>query len=116
MNYVLVLTLALTFGFDTITSQEALSNECQDSFRNAALTAHNKFRAKHSASALKGDTNIEATALRWSNEMASSGNLGHSQTQNLGENVYMSWGQSFSSSSECASKQIFLFRNFKIIS
>ncbi len=95
MNYVLVLTLALTFGFDSIKSQGSLSSECQDAFRNAALTSHNNFRAKHRAPALKGDSNIDASALSWSNEMASSGNLGHSDMQDLGENVYESKGRSF---------------------
>ena len=104
MNYVLVLTLALTFCFDSITSQGNLPSGCQDAFRNAALIAHNNFRAKHGAPALQANTNIDASALKWSNAMASSGNFAHSGTQGLGENIYMSWGQSFSSSSQCASK------------
>ena len=104
MIYVLVLTLALTFCFDTIKSQDSLPSGCQDSFRNAALTAHNKFRAKHGASALKVDTQIEASALKWSTYLATNDLFKHSRTPNLGENLYMSWGQSFSSSSQCSCK------------
>ena len=51
MNYVLVLTLALTFSFDSITSQINLPIGCQDAFRKVAITAHNNFRVKHGAPA-----------------------------------------------------------------
>ena len=112
MNFVLFLTLLLNFCFDHISSQ-SLPSGCQTSFRNAALIAHNNLRARHGSPVLKVNANIDASALKWSNYLAANDVFQHSGP---GENLYMVYGVSISSSSQCASKKklliikyIFLF-------
>ena len=84
-------------------SSEYLPNGCQEAFRNAALNAHNKLRAKHGAPALKRVPSIDKSALAWSTYLAKNNKFEHSKS-GYGENLFLSSG-SISSCSQCASKK-----------
>jgi uncharacterized protein YkwD len=107
MNFVLGFVLFFTICFDPISSQDILPSGCQESFRNAALIAHNNLRAKHGALPLQANANIDASALGWSNSMAANGKMVHSDTvsSGLGENLLF-FAKGVSSSSQCVGKYI----------
>jgi len=98
----LFLLLALFSVYIQSLHGQNLPNGCQEAFRKAALTAHNTYRAKHSAPPLKSDSSIDTTALRWSQYLAKNDVFKHSGTNGLGENLYLSYGGVLSTSSQCA--------------
>ena len=107
MNFILAVATFLTICFNPISSQDILPRGCQESFRNAALNAHNNFRARHGASPLQANANNDASALAWSNSMAANGKMVHSDTlsSGLGENLLF-FPKGVSSSRQCVGKYI----------
>ncbi len=75
---------------------------CQTAFRNAAVLAHNTLRARHGSPDLKANANIDASALKWSNYLAANDVFKHSGP---GENLFMVYAVSISSSSQFGSKK-----------
>jgi uncharacterized protein YkwD len=100
----LFLLLAIFSVYIQSSYGQNLPNGCQQAFRNAALNAHNKFRAKHSAPPMKSDSSIDTTALRWSQYLAKNDIFKHSGTNGVGENLFALYGGGLSTSSQCAGK------------
>jgi uncharacterized protein YkwD len=98
----LFLLLALFTVYIQSLHGQNLPNGCQEAFRKAALTAHNTYRAKHSAPPLKSDSSIDTNALRWSQNLAKNDIFKHSGTNGLGENLHALYGGDLSTSSQCA--------------
>lgn len=66
-------------------------------FTKACLDAHNKYRAKHKAPALKWSTDLENGAQDWADNLAETGQFAHAtpeQRKGDGENIYMCMGKS----------------------
>ena len=65
--------------------------------RKDLLKQHNSYRKKHSASSLKTNSQLEEIAQKYSEVLAKRGSLIHSGSkfngENMGENLYMSWGK-----------------------
>ncbi len=66
--------------------------------RKDLLKQHNSYRKKHSAGSLKTNSQLEGIAQEYSKKLAKKGTLTHSGSkfngENMGENLYMSWGMS----------------------
>ncbi|MFD3747948.1 CAP family protein [Nocardia sp. NPDC058633] len=55
------------------------------------LTAHNKYRARHSAPPLVLDATISTWAQEWADHLARTDQFAHRTQNKYGENLYMSW-------------------------
>lgn len=64
-------------------------------FKKDALDAHNEFRGKHGAPAMKWSSKLEARAQQWANEIAKKGYLQHDNQKEDGENIACMKGKSF---------------------
>ncbi|XP_022099176.1 uncharacterized protein LOC110983865 isoform X2 [Acanthaster planci] len=60
-------------------------------FQKEALSAHNKYRAKHGVPALKLSDDLCAHAQKWANHMASTNLFQHSKARGFGENIAMNF-------------------------
>ena len=103
MNFFLSSILFAIFAGHSLCQN--LPNGCQVAFRTAALNAHNTYRANHGSPALAEVSNIDSTALAWSQYLAKNDIFQHSGTSGLGENLYAIYGGSLSSSTQCASNK-----------
>lgn len=56
-------------------------------FKKDALDAHNEFRGKHGAPAMKWSSKLETRAQQWANEIAKRGYLLHDNQKEDGENI-----------------------------
>jgi uncharacterized protein YkwD len=67
-----------------------------DVFAKEALEAHNKYRTKHHAPAMKWSAQMGKEAQAWADNLARTGQFAHSsndQRKGDGENIYMSFGR-----------------------
>jgi len=80
-----VLTLSLLY---LIWSPDLSDQKCTAEFEKVFLTAHNKYRAVHSASGLILDPTISAVAQQFAEKLLAQNALFHSQNPNYGENLY----------------------------
>jgi len=84
---------------------QRLPRGCQETFKNAALKAHNKYRALHGSPAFTKDPSIDLSSLTWSQNLAATDTFHHSESPGLGENLYAFYSsRSLSTRSECAGK------------
>ena len=87
-----------------------------DAFKQAALYAHNQYRAAHGAPALSLDTNIGNTAQNYANKLANvNSGLVHSTGSGYGENLAMSMGRPLSTVDDCASMNSIFIKTIKSI-
>ncbi len=56
-------------------------------FKKDALEAHNDYRGKHGAPAMKWSSKLEANAQRWADDIAKRGYLQHDNQKAEGENI-----------------------------
>ena len=63
-----------------------------DAFIAECIAAHNLYRARHGAQAITHDPALTQSALKWAQQVASTGNFAHSTgRKNVGENIAMKW-------------------------
>ena len=79
---ILVVSTTTKATFSTVTT------ECLATFRAAALSQHNTLRAKHGAQPMTKDTALDASALKYTKYLASTGTFDHSSGGEYGENLY----------------------------
>jgi len=81
----------------------SLPSGCLEAFRNAALSAHNDFRLRHSAEYLNADLNLDNSALNSATTMSITNDFAHTpDLVNTGENIYASYTTRSPSVSQCA--------------
>ena len=85
------LTIALTGG--AMSSDSVLGETSIDlaAVRSAAVSKHNTYRATHNSPNITIDNSLNTSAQAWAENIASSGNFEHSNTPNVGENIYASY-------------------------
>ncbi len=102
-----------TIAPSTTSSSNNLPNGCLDSFRQAALNAHNTFRSKHSVKPLVQDTSLNGldnSAQSYATQMGITNVFAHSNKPNTGENIYASYTSQSLNNAFCSSDFKFLFR------
>ena len=102
-----------TIAPPTTSSSNNLPNGCLDSFRQAALNAHNTFRSKHSAKPLVQDTSLNGldnSAQSYATQMGITNVFAHSNKPNTGENIYASYTSQSLNTAFCSSDFKFLFK------
>jgi len=72
-----------------------------DAFNDNCVAAHNKYRAKHGAPALKFDAKAAAFAASWCPGMAKKCTLQHSSGSGFGENLAMAGSTAAIASPDC---------------
>lgn len=77
-----------SFFSKLIESQLALPKGCLNSFRQAALTIHNKYRAMHGSPLLSESNTIDTSAQEYATQVATTNVFAHSGNQLYGENLY----------------------------
>ena len=92
----------------TVNSQtfKTVTTECLAAFRAAALSQHNIVRAKHGAQPMTQDATVDASALSWAKNLASSGAFDHSKNRKYGENLYYTTSSSSLTLDICSSKKL----------
>ena len=98
-------------GATTTTTKSAailksVTTECLAAFRAAALSQHNIVRAKHGAKTMTQDDTVDASALSWAKNLASSGAFDHSKNRKYGENLYYTTSSSSFTLDICSSKKL----------
>lgn len=84
-----------TSGKVYVTTKTPLNDKPQSTreFNKEILTSHNEIRSRHSASALKWNSQLASEAQRWAEELASRNCIQSSSSNDYGENIaYMSGG------------------------
>ncbi|XP_055536908.1 Golgi-associated plant pathogenesis-related protein 1-like [Wyeomyia smithii] len=69
------------------------SSTSSSSFADAVLEAHNRLRARHSASPLTLNASMSQYAQEWANNLASRNTMQHRSNNRYGENLYASFGK-----------------------
>merc|ERR1712109_84008 len=64
-----------------------------DKFRQDSLTAHNAYRAKHGAPALKLNDELNALAQEWAEYLIANNAFEHRPNTKYGENIFQSGGK-----------------------
>lgn len=88
--FLILMTAALCIHFD----HQAQSFNMA-AFRNAELTKHNTYRAKHGSPSLKINETLNTIAQKYAEKLAASHVFEHSEEAragNYGENLYWGWG------------------------
>ncbi|MBG1241578.1 CAP family protein [Nostoc sp. NZL] len=85
------LTIAITGG--AMIGNSVLGETSIDlaALRSAAVSKHNTYRATHHSPNITSDNSLNTSAQAWAEKIASSGNFEHSNTPNVGENIYASY-------------------------
>ena len=98
-------TVPFTTAVPTTVAQGTLPTGCLEAFRQAALTAHNTFRAKHFSQSMAENTLVDASAQAYAQQIAATAIFAHSTNRvNTGENLYMSSSIAPLTVAKCARK------------
>ncbi|MBE9003091.1 MULTISPECIES: CAP family protein [unclassified Nostoc] len=85
------LTVAITTGVMSNNSVFGETSIDLAAMRSAAVSKHNTYRATHRSPNITIDNSLNTGAQAWAEKIASSGNFEHSNTPNVGENIYASY-------------------------
>ncbi len=61
--------------------------------RRSILAEHNTYRSTHHAPALTGSSSLNKSAQNWANYLATKKTFEHSNNSQIGENIYVTYGQ-----------------------
>ena len=84
-SWILVQFLIL---YQSLKAQQNLPQGCLSSFRQAALTAHNKYRSQHGVPLLTESVTVETSAQLYATKLATTNVFAHSGNPLYGENLY----------------------------
>jgi glioma pathogenesis-related protein 2 len=85
------LTVAITTGVMSNNSVFGETSIDLAAMRSAAVSKHNTYRATHKSPNITIDNSLNTSAQAWAEKIASSENFEHSNTPNVGENIYASY-------------------------
>jgi uncharacterized protein YkwD len=112
LNIVLVKSIFLLILYINAEAIDTLPINCLEAFRQSALDTHNIQRAKHGSPNLSRDSQLDQSALSYSNYLADKGGaLVHStDLKNTGENLYVEYSDGgVFDLKKCISKWLFIY-------
>jgi glioma pathogenesis-related protein 2 len=74
--------------------------------RRSILTEHNAYRSRHHSPMLTASSSLDKSAQDWANHLAIEKIFEHSDNLQVGENIYVSYDQRFSTSAKTLAKDV----------
>ncbi|NER23916.1 MAG: secretion protein [Symploca sp. SIO1C2] len=90
---VVYLGLATIIPLGIVSANSAIgqSGINQSALQSAALSKHNSYRGTHNSPNMTLSSSLNSSAQSWANHLASNGVFEHSGTNNVGENLFVSY-------------------------
>ncbi|NEQ68309.1 MAG: secretion protein [Symploca sp. SIO2D2] len=90
---VVYLGLATIIPLGIVSANSAIgqSGINQSALQSAALSKHNSYRGTHNSPNMTLSSSLNSSAQNWANHLASNGVFEHSKTNNVGENLFVSY-------------------------